>query len=88
MRIEVSKTTKEHILNQYPHLTNEAIKNLFFRGELKKNYYDTCKVNRYEFLRNYYYTLKIPSYLADEYCIDVEIELMTNEDGIIYTIYE
>lgn len=88
MKIEVSKTTKAHILNQHPHLTDKEIEDLFVYGKVKKNYYEAHRVNKYEFLRNCYYTLKIPSYLAYEYCIGAEIELMTNEDGVICTIHK
>lgn len=81
--IVVSKVTEEHILKQYPHLTKKQVQLLFNEGYIKEvhedQYIDGLTIHDCQ------RKLCIDRALAEWLGINECIDLITDEDGIIYT---
>lgn len=87
MRIEVSKPTLKYLINKYPQLTDNIIQYFLFIGKIENRYYEGYKLNKFKHMFNSHHVLIIPKYLAQEYGVDMELELIPDEDGVIYKIY-
>lgn len=87
MRIEFSKQTLDYLTYKYPQLTESIIQYFLFCGKIQKKYFDVYKLNKYEHTRSSYHVLKIPKDLAEEYGVDNELDLIPDDNGIIYKVY-
>lgn len=87
MKLEISKTTLEHLIGKYPNLTEGIIEYFFFCGKIKKEILETYPLNKYEYMYKHYYILHLPKHVAEEFNVDEKLDLIPNEDGVIYTIY-
>lgn len=87
MRIEISKPTLDYLTNKYPQITDNIIQYFLFCGEIKREYFEVFKLNKYEYTRSSYHVLKISKDLAREYGVDSELDLIPDKNGIIYKVY-
>jgi hypothetical protein len=87
MRIEISKSTLEHLINKYPQLTDSIIQYFLFCGNIKREYIKKEQLNRFEYAYHSYHILSISEDLANEYDVDEELDLIPDNDGVIYKIH-
>jgi hypothetical protein len=89
MEVHVSSKTEEGINREYPHLTTEDIQMLFIHGDFKRNpidYYENVHKSLYPIASNVNLELHIPIKLAEEFKVDTVINLIPDENGIVYTV--
>ena len=89
MDIEVSKTTEKHILEKYPHLTKGDVQILFSEGQIVKEPEDISFKPEHELkfdhLKRSSCTLHVPKTIANILGVESTIDLVPDEDGIIFT---
>jgi hypothetical protein len=87
MRIEISKPTLENLINKYPQLTDSIIQYFLFCGKIKREYIKKEQLNRFEYTFQPYHILSISEDLAKEYNVDRELDLIPDNEGVIYKIH-
>ncbi len=87
MRIEISKPTLDYLQNKYPQLTENIIKYFLVCGYVDRKNNRDLLLNKFEYIFHHYYVLKIPSLVAREFGVEEELDLIPNDEGVIYRIY-
>ncbi len=88
MEIEISETTEKHILEKYPHLTKSDVQVLFSEGQIVKEPEDISfkpeHELRFDHLKRSSCTLHVPKTIANILEVDSTIDLIPDENGIIF----